>query len=170
MASPPAHCVWTGQPPEAVVALPADAPHQQSCSSADGHDREYAACSPSQFTQWRVFSQDSEVCSWALHFAQVWWPRQLCELWPKHWHFKHLRGFGIYGLTRSLMYPASTDSGRRLEPNCYKKASSEQASSELWKNHLLVSAATIASVGSKKKEHIVLSMHALRTETKHKVC
>ncbi|XP_070395869.1 uncharacterized protein [Dermacentor albipictus] len=36
----------------------------------DGHDCEYAACSPSQFTQWRVFTQASEVCSWALHFAQ----------------------------------------------------------------------------------------------------
>nr|XP_054917948.1 uncharacterized protein LOC129380577 isoform X2 [Dermacentor andersoni] len=37
----------------------------------DGHDREYAACSSSQFAQWKEFLQASEVCSWALHFAQV---------------------------------------------------------------------------------------------------
>nr|XP_054933241.1 uncharacterized protein LOC129387753 [Dermacentor andersoni] len=34
MASLPAHCVWAGQPPQAVVALPLDAPLQQRCSLA----------------------------------------------------------------------------------------------------------------------------------------
>lgn len=55
------------------------------------------------------------MCSSALHFAQVRRPRQFCELWPNRWHLKHRRGFGIYGLTRSLMYPASMESGSTLE-------------------------------------------------------
>lgn len=51
-----------------------------------GHKREYAACSPMQFTQWSGASQVSDEWSGRLHFGHAALPRQLNEPWPNLWH------------------------------------------------------------------------------------
>lgn len=71
-----------------------------------GHRREFAEWVSLQFMQFSGEVHTLKVCPVWPQREQVSFPLHLLVEWPNFWHLKQRKGFGMYGRTLQIRYPA----------------------------------------------------------------